>query len=82
MRIFGKLRDEAKVQHIWDDALEEHDLDGLLASAKIDAAADAGNLTAAAETLDIMKASNVSIEVYHINSAMKACWGEGVSWQH
>ena len=31
----------------------------------------------AADTLDKMKNSNVSIDVYHINSAMRACWGWG-----
>eukprot|EP00438_Fugacium_kawagutii_P003772 Skav207396 [mRNA] locus=scaffold2421:124892:125905:+ [translate_table: standard] len=77
LRIFGKLRDSTMVQQIWNEALSAHDLDEVLGAARIAAAADAGNVTAAAETLDIMNASNVSIDVYHISSAMRACWGWG-----
>eukprot|EP00438_Fugacium_kawagutii_P014215 Skav201455 [mRNA] locus=scaffold6:293603:294559:+ [translate_table: standard] len=77
LRIFGKLRDEAMVKQIWDDALATNDLDEVFAAARISAAADAGDVQGAAETLDIMEASNVSISVFHITSAMRACWGWG-----
>lgn len=75
LRIFGKLRSETMVQHIWDEALEAHDLDEYLGSARIGAAADAGDVEAARETLDMMDANNVQINVMHINSAIRACWG-------
>eukprot|EP00438_Fugacium_kawagutii_P014211 Skav201451 [mRNA] locus=scaffold6:239839:240849:+ [translate_table: standard] len=77
LRIFGKLQDETMLQQIWDDALGAHDLNEYLSSARIAAAADTGNITVAAETLDLMNASNLSIDVNYINSAMRACWGWG-----
>eukprot|EP00438_Fugacium_kawagutii_P014213 Skav201453 [mRNA] locus=scaffold6:280360:281364:+ [translate_table: standard] len=77
LKLFGKLGEEAMVQRIWDDALEAHALTEVLGAARIAAAADAGNVTAAAEALHIMNASNVSINVYHITSAIRACWAEG-----
>eukprot|EP00438_Fugacium_kawagutii_P014210 Skav201450 [mRNA] locus=scaffold6:237257:238339:+ [translate_table: standard] len=75
LRIFGKLRNAAMFQQIWDDALEAHDLDEYLSSARIAAAADAGDVEAARDTLDTMNANNVPINVVHINSAIRACWG-------
>eukprot|EP00438_Fugacium_kawagutii_P022818 Skav208210 [mRNA] locus=scaffold2026:337052:338056:+ [translate_table: standard] len=78
LRIFAKLGEAAKVQQIWDDALKRlESWDAILGSARIAAAADAGDVEAAAGTLDAMNASNISIEVHHINSAMRACWGWG-----
>eukprot|EP00438_Fugacium_kawagutii_P014216 Skav201456 [mRNA] locus=scaffold6:296129:297046:+ [translate_table: standard] len=77
LRIFGKLRDEAMVKQIWDDALEAHNLNEYIGSARIAAAADTGDVEAAAETLDRMETSNVSIDVHHISSAIRACWGWG-----
>eukprot|EP00438_Fugacium_kawagutii_P008900 Skav215708 [mRNA] locus=scaffold2573:333104:338313:- [translate_table: standard] len=77
LRIFSKLGDTRRVQQIWDDALKAHQLDGPLASARIVAAAEAGDVETAAAILDKMKNNNVSIEVHHINSAIRACWGWG-----
>ena len=77
LRIFSKLGDATRVQQIWDQALITCELDGPLGSARFVAAAEAGNVELAAETLDQMNDSNVSIEVHHINSAMRACWGWG-----
>eukprot|EP00438_Fugacium_kawagutii_P014214 Skav201454 [mRNA] locus=scaffold6:286836:288388:+ [translate_table: standard] len=77
LQIFRQLKNEAMVQQIWTEALEAHGLDKLFASARIAAAADAGDVEAAKETLDRMEASNISIDVRHMNSAMQACWGWG-----
>ena len=77
LRIFGKLKEASRVQQVWDDALKAVKLNDMLGSARIAAAADCGDVEMAAEVLDLMTASNVSIEVYHINSAMRACWGFG-----
>ena len=77
LRIFAKRKDTGRVQQIWEDALGTCELDELLGSARLAAAADAGDVEAAADTLDKMNSSNLSIDVYHINSAMRACWGWG-----
>ena len=78
LRIFAKLGDTARVQEIWNDALDRlDDWDEILGSARIAAAADAGDVEAAADALDKMNSTNLSIDVYHINSAMRACWGWG-----
>lgn len=77
IRIFAKLGEESRVQQIWDTALKSFDLDDMLAAARIAAAADAGDVETAAAVLDQMNSSNVSIDVYHINSAIRACWGWG-----
>ena len=77
IRIFAKLGDTDRVQQIWDDALKAYPLDEILGSARIAAAADFGDVEMAADTLDKMNSSNASINVYHINSAMRACWGWG-----
>ena len=77
LRIFGKLKDNDGVQQIWDDALKMHELDELFGSARIAAAADVGDVHGAAAVLDQMNLSNVSISVFHINSAIRACWGWG-----
>lgn len=77
LRIFAKLGEHSRVQQIWDTALKSVDLDEILASARIAAAADAGDVETAAAVLDQMNSSNVSIDVYHINSAIRACWGWG-----
>lgn len=81
IRIFAKLGDTSRVDQIWNDALSACEFDDILGSARIGAAADAGNVTMAAETLDEMNRSNLSIQVHHINSAIRACWGWGKS-QH
>ncbi len=77
IRIFAKLGEHSRVQQIWDTATKSFDLNDMLASARIAAAADAGDVETAAAVLDRMNSSNVSIDVHHINSAMRACWGWG-----
>ena len=75
LRIFAKLGDAPRVKQIWDDALNQLKLSDFLGSARISAAAEAGNVTMAAETLDKLNSTNVSVQVHHVNSAMRACWG-------
>ena len=77
MRIFAKLGKTTKVKKIWNEALDAFGLDDFLASARIVAAADVGDVETAAEILHEMNRSNVSINVYNINSAIRACKGQG-----
>ena len=77
LRIFGKLREEATVRKIWAEALNSCGLSIVLASARISAAADAGDVEAAAGVLDLMESKGTPINVLHISSAMRACWGQG-----
>lgn len=77
MRIFAKLRKNTRVKQTWNEALDAFGLDDFLASARIVAAADVGDVETAAEILDEMERSNVSINVYNINSAIRACKGQG-----
>ena len=77
LRIFAKLKQSGRVQQIWENAMKIYEIDVFLGSARLAAAADLGDVEMAAGILDQMNASNVSIDVYHINSAMRACWGWG-----
>jgi hypothetical protein len=79
LRIFGKLKDEAILCEVWDEALERCDLDydGVLASARIAAAADVGDPETAAEVLDLLQRKDIPIRLQHIASAIRACWGRG-----
>ena len=57
LKIFGKLKDFAKVDALWSEALEVCELDEFLASARIAAAADQGDIEGAAAILDQVGAS-------------------------
>ena len=57
LKIFGKLKDFAKVDELWSEALEICELDEFLASARIAAAADQGDIKGAAAMLDQVNAS-------------------------
>ena len=57
LKIFGKLKDFAKVDELWSEALEVCELDEILASARIAAAADQGDIEGAAAILDQVNAS-------------------------
>ena len=46
-------------------------------AARIDAAADSGDVETAAEVLDLMVDSGLEIDLAHVNSAIRSCWG----WQ-
>lgn len=52
LKIFGKLKDSAKVEELWAEALEVCKLDKILVSARLGAAADKGDIEGAAATLD------------------------------
>ncbi len=77
IKLFGKLGEPSRVRDVWDEALQVVGLTEILASARIVAAADEGNVSAAAEVLDLMNASGVTINVGHVSSAIRACWGWG-----
>ncbi len=58
LKIFGKLKDFAKVDELWSEALEVCGLDKFLVSARLGAAADKGDIEGAAATLDLANASS------------------------
>ena len=57
LKIFGKLKDFAKVDELWTEALEVCKLDKFLASARMAAAAEQGDIEGAAAILDQVNAS-------------------------
>ncbi len=57
LKIFGKLKDFAKVDELWTEALDVCELDKVLASARLAAAADQGDIKGAAAILDQVNAS-------------------------
>eukprot|EP00438_Fugacium_kawagutii_P023601 Skav205957 [mRNA] locus=scaffold442:162398:163429:+ [translate_table: standard] len=77
LRIFGKLRETARVREVWDEALEKLKLDAVLASARLAAAADEGDPETAGEVLDLLETKGIPINELHISSAIRACWGWG-----
>ena len=77
LRIFAQLGERSIVEQIWDDSLNVHELNELVGSARLSAAAKFGDVEMAAETLDEMNNRNVNVSVYHISSALRACWGWG-----
>ena len=81
IKLFGKLGAPSRVREVWDEALQVVGVNEILGSARIIAAADEGNVSAAAEVLDLMNASGVTINVGHVSSAIRACWGWGTN-QH
>ena len=58
LKIFGKLKDFAKVDELWSEALEICKLNKFLVSARLGAAADKGDIEGAAATLDLANASS------------------------
>ena len=77
LRIFGKLREDDMVCKVWDEVLQKSDLNVVLASARIAAAADAGDPETAEKVLDLMEKKGIPINVLHMSSAIRACWGWG-----
>ena len=77
IKLFGKLGKQALVQKTWEEALEANGLSRVLASARISAAANAGEVEVVAKVLDQMNDAGVQIDVGHLSSAIRACWGFG-----
>lgn len=75
LKIYGKLGDSQKVRQVWTDTLKLEKLNEVLAAARIDAAADSGDVETAAEVLDLMVDSGLEIDLVHVNSAIRSCWG-------
>ena len=57
LKIYGKLKDFAKVEDLWAEALGVCELNKFLVSARLAAAADKGDIEAAAAVLDLANAS-------------------------
>ena len=76
VRIHGKLGNHEMVRKVWNQTLRDCNFTDILATARISAAADEGDVETAAEILDLMNnTKGVAIQVHHVSSAMKACWG-------
>ena len=75
LRIFGKLKDPAKVEDVWAESLEKCEFDLVLAAAGVAAAADLGNITGAAHILDMVNESAlVAIsEVFTLHFPRQLC---------
>ena len=73
LKIFGKLRNQTRVDQIWLEALQGGLVDRLVAAARIEAAADMGNITGAATGLDYMIKHDLDPDVPSFNSAINAC---------
>ena len=76
LKIFGKLKDFAKVDELWTEALEVCELDGFLVSARLGAAADKGDIQGAAATLDLADASSWVVVSSILICLVLPFWGE------
>lgn len=78
LRIFAKLQDFEQVRAIWAEAMETCDLSEPLALARIAAAAEEGNVSEAAQVLDLLNNTAwLRVNVQHVSSAIRSCWGWG-----
>ena len=75
LKIFAKMQQPDRVKHIWAQAQKNVQTNVVLAAARIDAAAMEGDVEAAATVLDYMNKTGIPIDIGHINSAIRACWG-------
>ena len=73
LKIFGKLRNQIRVEQIWSEVLATGVVNQMLAAARIDAAACMGDIVGAAEGLDYMVSNNWEATVPSFNSAINAC---------
>ncbi|CAE7600949.1 PPR4 [Symbiodinium sp. CCMP2456] len=74
LKIFARLGLRDDVEDIWKKARATCELDEYLAGARIFAAAAHGDVPTAASILDEMNKTGVQKSVWHINSAIRACW--------
>ena len=82
LKIHAKLGHRDIVRQIWKEARQSLDLSQQLAIARIDAAATEGDVETSALILDEMNKSGVDIQIFHITSAIRACWAaKGQRWR-
>lgn len=81
VKVLAKCEEWARVREVWEEALKACKFGPMMAAARLAAAADEGDVKTAAIVLDQMEANDVAIEVHHVTTAMRACWGYGKS-QH
>ena len=81
VKVLAKCEEWAQVREVWEEALKACKFGPMMAAARLAAAADEGDVKTAAVVLDQMEANDVAIEVHHVTTAMRACWGYGKS-QH
>ena len=81
VKVLAKCGKWAQVREVWQEALNACKFGAMMAAARLAAAADEGDVETAAAVLDLMETNDVAIEVHHVTTAMRACWGYGKS-QH
>ena len=81
VKVLAKRKEWARVREVWEEALKACKFGPMMAAARLAAAADEGDVETAAAVLDMMETNDVAIEVHHVTTAMRACWGYGKS-QH
>ena len=79
LKIFAKMGDNKTVRDIWQEAKSNPmcEVNEPLAAARIDAAAEEGDVQSALLVLDDMFQKNISVNIAHITSAIRACWTAG-----
>ncbi|CAE7373753.1 unnamed protein product [Symbiodinium natans] len=73
MKVFGKLRNESRVDAIYKEVQEKGWYSMLTAGARLDAAAEMGDVEGAARLLDDMMQRRITTNINHFNSALNAC---------
>ena len=81
VKVLAKCKEWARVREVWEEALNACKFGTMMAAARLAAAADEGDVETAAAVLDLMETNDVAIEVHHVTTAMRACWGYG-KFQH
>ena len=79
LKIFAKLGHNETVKTIWQEARDNPlcEMNAPLTAARIDAAAEEGDVESALQVLHDMQQMNISTNIAHITSAIRACWRAG-----
>ncbi|CAE7530084.1 unnamed protein product [Symbiodinium natans] len=73
LKLYGKTGNWSSVKQVWQEARAAYRMDETMAAARLVAAADEGDIRTAAEVLDEMVQMNLSADVGHFTSALRAC---------
>ena len=79
VKVLAKCQEWAQVREVWEEALKACKFGPMMAAARLAAAADEGDVQTAAAVLDLMETNDVAIDVQHLTTAIRACWGYGKS---
>ena len=73
IQLLGKLGKQDEVERLWQELLELNLVNQVLAESRMDAAADNGDIQGATQVLDYMRKKNITANVVHYSTAIKAC---------